>query len=198
MANSTQQRVSSLHGYYHTGRFGADEGSEPGVTFQEINELSLWQVAAWSEAFAALSKKLAKECGVTAAPAPGQAAVGNNGTLLRVEPLKYWVIGIQPSELSADQGATVDQSHARTRLRVSGADAVTLLNRHLPLDLRERSFPVGSVASSALHHIGATLWRNEDGYDLFMPRGFAVSLWERLSHSAEQFGYETLAPNAAY
>ena len=193
MANQSQERVSGLHGYYQTGRFGADNGSEPGVTLQEINELTLWQVAAWPEAFVAVSNKVAKECGVSAAPVPGKAEVGKNVTLLRTEPLKYWVIGMQPGELSADEGAIVDQSHSRTRLRVSGPDAVNLLNRHLPLDLRESAFPVGSVASSALHHIGITLWRNKDGYDLFIPRGFAASLWELITHSAEQFGYETLA-----
>ncbi len=193
MVSTTQERVSGLHGYYHTGRFGADNGSGPGVTLQEINELTLWQVAAWPEAFAAVSASVAKQCGVSKAPAPGQAEVGEKAVLLRAEPLKYWVIGMVPSELSSDEGAIVDQSHSRTRVRVSGSEAASLLNRHLPLDLRDSAFPVGSVASTAFHHIGITLWRNKDGYDLFMPRGFAVSLWELLTHSAEQFGYETLA-----
>jgi len=58
------------------------------------------------------------------------------------------------------------------------------------LDLRDASFPVGSVASTAFHHVGITLYRSEAGYDLFLPRGFALSLWEMLLESAAQFGGE--------
>ena len=47
-----------------------------------------------------------------------------------------------------------------------------------------------SVASSSTHHVGVTLWRSADGYELFMPRGFALSLWEGLVESAQQFGVE--------
>lgn len=68
-----------------------------------------------------------------------------------------------------------------------------LLNRHLPLDLREGAFPLGSVASTAFHHVGITVWRSEAGYELFLPRGFAVSLWELLRESAEQFGVEVVS-----
>ena len=38
---------------------------------------------------------------------------------------------------------------------------------HLPLDLRDAFCPVGSVASTALHHVGITLWRSEDGFEHF-------------------------------
>ena len=65
-------------------------------------------------------------------------------------------------------------------------------NRHLPLDLRPASFPVGSVASTAFHHVGVTLWRSDDGFELFLPRGFALSLWEMLLESAAQFGGEVV------
>jgi len=49
---------------------------------------------------------------------------------------------------------------------------------------------VGSVASSVTHHVGVTLWRSQDGYELFIPRGFALSLWEGFVESAQQFGVE--------
>ena len=65
-----------------------------------------------------------------------------------------------------------------------------LLNRHLPLDLGDAACPVGAVASSGFHHVGVTLWRSTAGFELFLPRGFAASLWEMLSESAAQFGAE--------
>ena len=58
------------------------------------------------------------------------------------------------------------------------------------MDLRDDFFPVGTVASSALHHVGITLWRSNDGFDLFLPRGFALSTWEILIETAAQFGAE--------
>ncbi|HJP09731.1 MAG TPA: hypothetical protein QGF27_06900, partial [Arenicellales bacterium] len=58
------------------------------------------------------------------------------------------------------------------------------------LDLRDAFCPVGSVASTALHHVGITLWRSEDGFELFVPRGFALSTWEILIETAAQFGAE--------
>ncbi|MCS5599280.1 MAG: hypothetical protein NZ707_05940, partial [Rhodospirillales bacterium] len=64
------------------------------------------------------------------------------------------------------------------------------LNRHLPIDLREKYFPVNSVASSAIHHVSVKLWRSDTGYHLFIPRGFALSLWAIFLETASQFGYE--------
>ncbi len=81
-------------------------------------------------------------------------------------------------------------TQSRVWIKVSGSHAETLLNHFLPLDLREGAFPVGHVASSALHHVGVILWRTENCYNLFIPRSFAVSLWEMLCESAEQYGLE--------
>ena len=67
---------------------------------------------------------------------------------------------------------------------------IAFRDQHFSLDLGEASFPMGSVASSATHHVGVTLWSSAEGYELFMPRGFALSLWEGLVESAQQFGVE--------
>ena len=110
--------------------------------------------------------------------------------MLRVEPLKWWVIGKEISNLTVEEGSILDLSHSRTQVRISGKDSISLLNRHLPIDLRELSFPINSVASTAFHHANVTLWRSKNGYELFLPRAFALSLWEVLLESAAQFGYE--------
>ena len=89
-------------------------------------------------------------------------------------------------------GCLLDLSHARTHVRVSGPDAATCLNRHLPVDLRDGVCPVGSVVSTALHHVAVALWRSEHGFELFLPRGFALSCWEVLLETAEQFGVEVV------
>lgn len=181
-------RTSALEGHYNPGHIGRE--GETGVVLTEIRDLTLHQVAAWPETLITVGEQAAAAVGTGAAPGPCQSASGDNGALLRIEPLKWWVYGVAAPQLATDDGATLDLSHSRTHVRVSGENAAALINRVLPLDLRESSFPVGSVASSALHHVGVTLWRTDEGYDLFIPRGFALAVWEILLETAAQFGAE--------
>ncbi len=182
------ERLSALAGHYEVGRFG--ESGDVGVTLTEVRDLTLHQVAAWPETLKPVGNKAARAIGARAAPGPCQALEREKGALLRIEPLKWWLFGVEAPALKPKEGATLDLSHSRTHVRVSGPQAKAFLNRLLPFDLREEAFPVGSVGSTALHHVGLTLWRSEVGYELFMPRGFALSLWETLVETAAQFGAE--------
>ena len=181
-------RVSALAGHNLPGHRG--DWDKTGVILREPKNLLLHQVAAWSDSIDDVGKTLATIIGAEAVAGPGSAVTGGKGSMLRIEPMKWWLVGIAAPQFDAEQAATLDLSHSRTRLCIAGDDAAEFLNRHLPLDLREASFPIGSVASSAIHHVGVTLWRSANGYELFIPRGFALSLWEGLTESAEQFGVE--------
>ena len=193
------ERISALHGNDAPGLInpvGSPAGvpaGAPGVVLREVPGLCLHQVAAWPDTLAQVAKKAASGAGVKSAPGAGVAFTSDGATknaLLRVEPMKWWMLGGQVPQLNPEQGTTLDLSHSRTHLRITGAQATSLLNRHLPLDLRPASFPEGAVASSALHHVGVTLWRSQQGYELFIPRGFALSVWEVLLQTAAQFGVE--------
>jgi len=184
------ERVSALAGHYSIGHVGA--AGETGVSLCAMHGLILHQVAAWPATLVAVGEKAAREAAVEAAPGPGRAAVGKRGALLRIEPLKWWMFGAAAPALTPEEGATLDLSHSRTHLRIEGPRAASLINRHLPIDLRETAFPVGAVAASVLHHVGVTLWRSQDGFELFLPRGFALSLWDVLLEGAAQFGAEVL------
>ena len=183
-------RESALAAHYKTGHFGAES---TGVSLTEVHDLKLQQVAAWADSLTTVADKIADAIGCESAPKPGRCVAGSQATLLRIEPLKWWVLGdVELPELTPEEGATLDLSHSRTCIRIEGDSAAELLNRHLPLDLREASFAEGAVASTAFHHVGVTLVRRHCGYELFLPRGFAVSLWELLVESAEQFGVEVV------
>ena len=189
------ERVSALTGHYTPGRFGNGAGGSDqtaGVILEVMQGLALHQVAAWAESIDAVGEKTAEVAGAKSAPGPCSATSGSEASVLRIEPLKWWVYGAAAPTLSAEQGATLDLSHSRTHIRIRGDDAVTFLNRHVSLDLRESAFPEGSVASTVLHHVGVTLWRSDQGYEMFIPRGFALSLWEMLVETAEQFGLEVI------
>ena len=189
-------RDSALKGNYHVGKSGILLDSETaGVTLQDIHGLTLYQVAAWADTMAAVGAQIASKVGIEQAPGPCRAVGVDTKAALRIEPMKWWLYGTEAPELDAEQGAVLDISHSRTQLRVSGPEAATLLNRFLPLDLREQSFRVGTVASTMIHHVGVTLWRSDNGYELFIPRGYALSLWEMLVESARQFGLEIKRPS---
>ena len=142
-------RVSALAGFYRTGKFGIlGEGDNVGVKIEEVRDLMLHQIAAWPESIESVGKQAAKAAGCKLAPGPCQAETGKKATMLRIEPLKWWLVGGETDALDAEQGATLDISHSRTQIRISGDEAANYLNRHLSLDLREESFPVGSVAST--------------------------------------------------
>jgi|TARA_Y100000310_G_C20459932_1_gene704854 heterotetrameric sarcosine oxidase gamma subunit len=165
---------------------------EPGVRLQEIEDLVLHQVGAWPDTLTEVGATVAQAIGTAQAPAPGRAVSSAGGTALRVEPLKWWLLGAEPASLDAEMGATLDLSHSRTRILLSGPEAPVCLSRLLPIDLRQDHFPVARVASGGIHHVGVTLWHSEAGYQLFLPRGFAQSLWEILVETAEQFGLEII------
>lgn len=190
------ERVSALAGQIEPGRFGDLSQGQPGVTLSVVENLSLQQVAAWPDSAAEVAALAAAQIGLAAdvAPAPCRAVSGGGGVaLLRVEPLKWWLTGenVEAPALTAEQGATLDLSHSRTQVRIDGPQAAALLNRHVPLDLRPTACPADAVASTAVHHVGVTLWRSgADRFELFLPRGFALSLWQLLLESAAQFGAE--------
>jgi heterotetrameric sarcosine oxidase gamma subunit len=175
-------RCSALAAYYPTGLHGRP--GEPGVKLQEIPGLNLWQIAGWPDTITEgmNSNRLS----------PGRALAGPKGVAFQVEPLKFWLLAEAPPVFNQTDGVVLDLSHSRTQIRVSGPEAQTCLSRLLPLDLRDHSFPQNAVASSGIHHVGITLWRSELGFELFIPRGFARSIWELLLETAEQFGSEVI------
>ncbi len=185
-------RISALAGSYNTGKFGILDNDSAGVILEDIHGLVLYQVACWPDSIDAVSKLIAKSAGCQQAPPPCKAEVGKKASILRIDPLKWWIIGVKAPEVVAEQGNILDISHSRTHILVSGNKAVEFLNRHISLDLRDHSFPIGSVGSTSIHHVGVTLWHSEQGYELFIPRGFALSLWEGFVESATQFGLEVI------
>ena len=123
-------------------------------------------------------------------PQPNKAVIGSNAVMMRVEPLKWWLLGAQTPLLSTDDGTTLDLSHSFTQIEIGGIKAKIFLNRHLPIDLRDKYFPSNSLASSAIHHVSVKILKLKDSYHLFIPRGFALSLWEVFLETAKQFDFE--------
>jgi len=182
------KRSSVLESNYLIGINSVNNESQ--LQLSEIKNLQLMQVAAWPDFINKIGSDIANHLNLNEYALPNKAIVKNSVVMMRIEPLKWWIIGSEVPMLSSNEGTSLDLSHSFTHLEISGPSAPLFLNRHLPLDLREKNFPVNSVASSAIHHVSVKLWRSDAGYHLFIPRGFALSLWEIFLETASQFGYE--------
>ena len=184
--------VSALHGHMKKGRYWA--AGKAGVIIKEVAVASLIQISSWPDTVADTEKVAAKSAGLGTAPGPGRIKIGKKGNLLRIEPLKWWVISdhgeIALPSVVAEKGMVLDLASSRTWLKITGSQSASLLNHFLPLDFRYRSFPENHVASTGFHHIGVTVWRDGEGFNLLLPRSFALSLWELLEASAHQYGLE--------
>ena len=190
------EKFSALASHYHTGPAGDIGAAGPGVTLHEIRDAGLWQIAGWPETMDAVGETLAELVGADSAPGPLKSAKGAKGTLIRAQPFVWWLIraneatAAQAMKIDAELGTALDLSHSRAVIRIEGPRARDLLNRGLPTDLRPDSFPEGSFSGGAIHLVGVNLHHRDGGYDLYVSRGFAVTLWEFLTETAAQWGYE--------
>mgnify|MGYP006273518263 FL=1 len=185
---ATAGRVSPLAGLAVTGTHGPVGEGGPGVALSTRTDLSLWQVAAWPETTPAVAARLGESVGA-AAPAPGRVAAGAGGALVRVGPLKWWVVDRARPAFDPAEAVTLDLSHEQTPIRVEGREAAALLARIVELDLRDAAFPAGAFAATGGHHAMLKLWRRDaTAYELFAMRSFARHVWETLAHHAVQFG----------
>ncbi len=190
------ERVSALKSHFHTGQFGDIGPDGPRLRLSELRAPVLWQVAAWPDTLPEVAASLAKQIGARAAPGPLRAATGPKGTLLRIQPLVFWLTGIdqatakQAADIAPATGTALDLSHSRTVIRIEGPRARDLLARGVMFDLRDQALPEGACATGAIHHVGVFLHRRDGGYDLYVPRGFAVTIWEWATETAAQWGCE--------
>ena len=163
---------------------------ECGIVFYENKNLILHQVSAWPDSLVSVGEKVSSELNLEMYPQPCKAVQSTDVAMLRIEPLKWWILGSTINTMPIEKGSTLDISHSRTHLKITGDKTKIFLNRFLPIDFREHSFPVNTVASTTFHHVGVTIWRSKNYYEIFIPRAFASSLWELMLESASQFGYE--------
>jgi sarcosine oxidase subunit gamma len=85
----------------------------------------------------------------------------------------------------AGVASVFDQSSGYAVLRLSGAQARPILQAGAFLDLHADTFPVGSVAVTAIAHIGAILMRaGDETFDVAVFRSFASSFWHWLTLTA--------------
>jgi methylglutamate dehydrogenase subunit D len=169
----------------------AQDASAPELSLRSCGLLLLYH--GWPETYAELAARIAAQCGAAAAPAPGKAVHGANGSLLRIHPQRLWLLSERAAAagrptIDPQLGAALDLSHARTIIRIAGEFAEPLLSRFIAIDLRPHRFAIDDVAVTPMHRVSVVLWRRQNGFDILAPRSFARSLWDLLAETAERLG----------
>lgn len=134
---------------------------------------------------------------------PGECRRTPQGLLVCTTPEDFLLIDDTPhparcvqwrSALLPDVGSVTDLSHARCRIRVSGAQTCTTLNKLFALDLRLSAFPVGQARLSGTHHVPSLLVRTaEQAFDWIVFTTYAQDQLETLIDAAREFGVELLS-----
>ena len=181
-------RKSAIIEKYNVGKYPFEDNIK--IIFSENRNLTIQQIAAWSDEISNIEKFFSDQLGVQKNINFNKGEILKDNSLWRMVPSKWWLLG-STINLPENLGTSLELSHAFTSISIEGEKSDLLLNRHLPLDLRLDNFPINSSASSAIHHVSVKLFRfSEKEFRLFIPRGFALSIWEVLLETASQFGYE--------
>lgn len=188
---------SALEGHISPGVYGHAPGGRCGVRLRERRGISLMQIAMTaplkdvSEIFPTLGR-----CPI---PGPGRAErnaalmamwVGPGRWLLAADPDVSLppMIGLRPPEAAPDV-ATTDLSHARTVIRIAGANAVDVLLKGCPLDLE--SFSANDCAGTLLGHLSVQLHCLEDRcFDVYVFRSFGLAMWRWMRDASMEYGVE--------
>ena len=183
-------RHSALGTLYKVGKYSTSE--KQSLTFKELKNLEILQIACWPDKIDEINNLLIKRLKIRNIPSFNKGILFENKSLWRMEPLKWWLFN-KEIEVDEEIATILDMSHAFTGIEIKGDNSSLFLNRHLPIDLRARNFPDLSSACTAIHHVSVKLFKiTSNNYCLYIPRGFALSIWEIFLETADQFGYEVL------
>lgn len=164
-----------------------------GVTIIREDCEAFWQVTAWPDTLGAVASRLGEITGV-AAPGPGGLVAADTGQIARIGPLVWWIIGANAeavralADIGAQEGSALDMTDNRVRFVISGPRARDMMMRLAPLDFRDRSFAVGTIAATAAHHMSVQIARREEAWDVYVTATFADAFAEVLAETAAQWG----------
>jgi len=175
------------------------------VAIAERTGLALLQVAAFGGGTLAgdlVADRLADVLGLPA-PAPNRASGTDALALHAVGPGRWLIVSAEPIEaltariaariadqIGVDAAALVDLSQARSVVRLTGPAWRDVLAKGVRIDLHPRDLPPGSSVQTLFGRLAVTLHvlPGGAGADLFVYRGFGLSLWDMLADGMREFG----------
>ncbi len=186
---------------FQVGRTGAASGPA-GLIVRERTGAAIVGVQARRARAVELAAAALKELDI-ALPATPRVATAHSVSFVWSGPGRWLALAETSPErledrlLSAlgDHCALCDQSDGCVLLDLSGPRLLETLAKGVPVDLHLSRFTPGSVALTAVSHVGVQLWRSETAptFHLLVARSAFGSFWSWLAGSAAEFGCEVVA-----
>ena len=179
------------------GHRGKKEGLA-GVTLTEVSQFTLAHLTAFKGQKAALEIAIRDEFSIEL-PNNSRRIERNRISFIGIGPEQWMVMAYDPdsngfltklAHVVDGLAALVDQSDARAILRISGSDSRRALAKGVSVDLDPQVFEKDHAATTLAAGLSISLWQLEDTptYEISVFRAFAVSLYDWIVHSAEEFG----------
>ncbi|KAB2847628.1 MAG: hypothetical protein F9K44_12945 [Hyphomicrobiaceae bacterium] len=194
---SALEPLSPLRGAFFPGHHGAS-----GAGRVEIRHIatSIVEVMAPPQHEAAVNGMIEQALGI-GVPKPGVAVVHGPLAAVWLRPASIMVLeeianaGDLMKRLSSAvtaPAALVDQTHAKTVIRLSGANARPVMAKGCRLDLHPRVFRAAASASTQIGHINCTFLQRDEAptFDIVVPSTFARAFLDWLLPASEEFGAE--------
>lgn len=153
-----------------------------GVTLAEVSVGLVTSIAVFPEGAKAVAKGL-KPLGLTF-PKPAQFGEKAGARIIWTGRDQAFLTGVAAPALEG--AAMTDQSDGWTVLAVTGAAAVDVLARLVPMDLRLATFPVGNVLRTQLNHMNVVILRTGDhAIEIMVFRSMARTAWHEIQTAME-------------
>jgi len=147
------------------------------VTLAEVEVGPITSVAVFPGGAKAVAKGL-KTLGL-AMPEPNTFTEKKGARIVWTGRDQAFLMGGAPPDLEG--AAVTDQSDGWAVLSVSGAAAVDVLARLVPVDLRLAAFPVGRAIRTQLNHMNVVILRVGDhAFEILVFRSMARTAWHEL------------------
>jgi heterotetrameric sarcosine oxidase gamma subunit len=164
--------------------------SAPGAGVQvRLMRPAMVSVLARKDKKSALREEAKSTFGLDLFDAPMRGSAGAI-TALGLGPGRWLFLGAAPDALQAaftGLASLSDHSDGYAVFEIRGSAVRRTLAKGVPLDLE--LFKDTDVAVTSVAHIGAIVWRNDDGgWIIAVFRSYAASFWHWLEASAGEFG----------
>ena len=154
------------------------------VRVEEADVGSLCTLSPFGEA-SPLGKALEKAHGV-ALPKPGRSTGQDGARCIWFGRKEVMLVGPAPHDYLRQSAAVVDQSDGWAAVNISGEDAVDVLARLVPIDLREAVFKRGHTARTPVQHMSASITRTgPQSFLILVFRSMAGTLVHDLTRAME-------------
>ena len=194
------KRQSALDGQIESGRFG-NLKTEPGVFIKENHPLSIVQLETREPPAKDFLNVIENLLEFDVPLSPNTSNVSDKTRIIWTGPNRWLIIEPETRDLTAlvksqikeNSVSIVDLSHARSSIEIDGLMTRDLLLKGTAIDFHPKVFFINHCVQTTFFNLSALICcLDENRFNIFIARGFALDLWQKVQEAAEEFGYEVL------